>query len=158
MLLWTLQVSKLVSNSGTRMHQQVKTSLPLQVSLYFGQLFDVLFWLLLTTTFVYKGWKLPYPQNTFGAEFASVILFLVVDLARLWLGSKGNKLEHVGCLCSSLGVSGLLIGFYVYFMMYQVYVLKIEQIFCVIGLITLCLQILFEVVAIVTFILSVRRI
>ena len=44
-------------------------SLALEVFLYFGKLWDVVFWLISFMVFCYKGYNLPYPSNAYEMEF-----------------------------------------------------------------------------------------
>ncbi len=62
------------------------TSLPLQIFIFFGGWWDVLFWVLSILVFVYKGLVLPYPDGRFAAEFTFQWLWLLVEPARLFLG------------------------------------------------------------------------
>jgi len=64
----------------------VLTSLPLQVFLYFGGWWDVLFWVLSILVFVFKGLNLPYPDGRFAAEFVFQWVWLLVEPVRLFLG------------------------------------------------------------------------
>ena len=68
------------------------------------------------------GVNLPYPDMTFGPEFTSTILFIVLDSTRLSLGSCGNKAESLPQLVLMNVLSCPLLAFYIYFMSFQVYV------------------------------------
>jgi hypothetical protein len=65
---------------------------------------------------------LPYETVTFGSELAFVVLFVLVDLPRLKLGSSGNRAEKLHHLIAMLGLSAILIMYHTYYVRYQVYV------------------------------------
>lgn len=50
----------------------VLTSVVLQGALYFGKLYDVIYFVLSFLIFLYKGFTLPYPDHIFGMEFTCV--------------------------------------------------------------------------------------
>ena len=79
--------------------------------LYFGKLWDVVFWVLSFLLFIYKGVNLPYPDGAYELEFAYLFLYLLVEPPRLFLGSKGNKTLTAGPLYASS-----LLGVFVVFM------------------------------------------
>ena len=64
------------------------TSLPLEILYYFGGWYDVVFWVILFLVFIYKGFELPYTTSTFGMEFSFVFLYLLIEPARLFLGTS----------------------------------------------------------------------
>ena len=74
----------------------VLTSLPLEILLYFGGWYDVIFWLIELLVFIYKGFELPYTKSAFGIEFSFVFLYLVIEPIRLFLGaiSKTRTYTH----------------------------------------------------------------
>lgn len=74
-----------------------------------------------------SGVTLPYPNRNFAAEFTFHFLWLLVEPARIFLMTKGNKTEQSGPLVYSLLLTLPVVGYYVYFIAFQTYVLKIDQ-------------------------------
>ena len=66
--------------------------------LYFGKLWDVVFWLISFMVFCYKGYNLPYPSNAYEMEFTYLFMYLLIEPPRLFLGSQGNKSVRAGPL------------------------------------------------------------
>ena len=65
----------------------------LETFLFFGGLWDVVFWLFSFSVFIWKGARLPYPQtshNYYGLEISYLFMYLLVEPARLFLGSKAG--------------------------------------------------------------------
>lgn len=122
--------------------RQVQTSLVLQVLLYFGGWWDVIFWIISLALFIYKGYTLPYPSNNFGVEFAFIWLYLLIEPVRIFLGSKGNLSETSGPLVYSVVLALPLIAFHVYYMGYQTYVLRLEKFVNAVSLSFCCAQVL----------------
>jgi Predicted membrane protein len=65
---------------------------------------------------------LPYPRSTFALEFTCVLLYFIVDAVRISMGSTGNRSESIAPLMLMLGLSLPLLGYFVYFLGFQVYV------------------------------------
>lgn len=65
---------------------------------------------------------LPYPRTAFALEFTCVLLFFAVDSSRIAFGSSGNRSETLPPLGIMLGLSALLVAFYIYLLGFQVYV------------------------------------
>ncbi|KAK9830295.1 hypothetical protein WJX72_010842 [[Myrmecia] bisecta] len=136
---------------GQARARPVLTSLPLEILFYFGGWYDVLFWLLELAVFIYKGYALPYPSSNFAVEFTFIFLFLLIEPARLFLGSKGNKTERAGPLVFSMLLAAPLIAFFVYYLIRQTYVLKIEQFLNGAGLAFLGLQLVISMFTALSF-------
>lgn len=124
--------------------------------MYFGGWWDVLFWVISILVFVYKGVTLPYPQHRFAAEFAIQWLFLLVEPSRLFLGSKGNKTEQSAPLLFSILLSLPMVAFFVYYLKFQTYVLKLEVLLHAISLALCCLQVLLGTLAALRFMQAAR--
>lgn len=71
---------------------------------------------------VHAGVSLPYPTSTYALELVSVLLYFAVDSTRITMGSNGNRSETTAPLLLMTGLSLPLIGFFTYFLEYQVYV------------------------------------
>jgi hypothetical protein len=72
----------------------VRSSLPLEILLYFNRWYD-LFWLLLEAlSFVFKGQTLPFASGVLAGEIILFIVLFFIDLFRIYFASKGNLTER----------------------------------------------------------------
>ncbi|KAI8468271.1 MAG: hypothetical protein J3K34DRAFT_523069 [Monoraphidium minutum] len=136
---------------GTARARPVLTSLPLQIFFYFGSWWDMMFWIISIAVFVYKGSVLPYPSGRFAAEFTFLWVWLLVEPARIFLGSKGNKTEQAGPMLFSLLLSLPVVALLVYYLRFQTFVLKVEELTTAISLGFLGLQALLGALAAARF-------
>ena len=96
------------------------------MSLYFGKLWDVVFWVLTFILFCWKGNKLPYADEVFEYEFSFLFLWLLTEPTRLFLGSKGNKTLTTKPLLFSLTLAGFSLFLHVYYIVAQAFVLRAD--------------------------------
>ncbi|CAM9362212.1 unnamed protein product [Choristocarpus tenellus] len=113
----------------------ILSSLHLQVLLYFNGWFSSFFCGFAICTYVYKSWRYYYPSGTLEMEVSFIFLFAVVEHCRLFLATKGNKTEQINPLLMSLSLAVPVIILYVYCLALQVYVLRLDVILSVIGIV-----------------------
>mmetsp|Transcript_18867 Transcript_18867/g.32473 ORF Transcript_18867/g.32473 Transcript_18867/m.32473 type:complete len:144 (+) Transcript_18867:41-472(+) len=130
---------------------KILSSLPFQVLVYFNSWYCGIYFWLNIAIFIYKGLNLPYPPNTFGWEVVFIVVYVPVELCRLFLGSKGNKTEHAGPMYWFLLLSAPVAFGNIYYMILQIYVLRIDQVLNVINLVFIGLEVIFAIFAIITF-------
>ncbi|KXZ56115.1 hypothetical protein GPECTOR_2g998 [Gonium pectorale] len=126
------------------------------IFIYFGGWWDVVYYILNILVFVYKGVQLPYPNRNFAMEFSFSWLWILIEVPRLFLASKGNKTERTVPVIFSFILSMPLIAMYVYFIAFQTYVLKIDQLTNAIALIFMGIQMVFGILAMIRFIIASR--
>ena len=90
-------------------------------------------------------------MQAFIQKISFVCALPFVDAARLFLGSMGNKTERAGPLVLSIVLAGPVIAMCVYYLTTQTYVLRVEQVLNGVSLGFCGLQLLFSLMAIVTF-------
>ena len=105
------------------------SSLPLQILFFFNGWYDVAFTIAMSSLYAWKGSTLPYPDELrpmLGLEVAIVFLLAIIEYARIFLGTKGNKTEQSGPLLMSLvlGVPAMIAN--VYFLRLQIYVTRAD--------------------------------
>ena len=132
---------------------KIVSSLFLQILLYFNRWFVGLFVVLNIATFTYKGYYLPYPSRTpgLGIDVTSVFIFAILESFRIFTASLGNKTEQIPPLFISifLGIGSVVMN--VFFLEWQIYVLRIDVILNGISIAFIGLEILFCLVACVRF-------
>lgn len=113
------------------------SSLPLQILFFFNGWYDAAFTIAMLALFAWKGSTLPYPDELrpmLGLEIAIVFLLAIIEYARIFLGTKGNKTEQTGPLLMSLVLSLPAMTAYVYFLRLQIYVTRADLVSRDLGL------------------------
>lgn len=91
------------------------------------------------------------PHNRLAPEILLLFAYLFLENVRLFLSSRGNKTENR----LLLGLSMLLMLpsalANIYYIVFQIYVLRIDEIFNIISLIFLVLELIFCLYAIARF-------
>lgn len=136
--------------------RRVLTSLALQIFIFFGGWWDVAYYILNILVFVYKGLNLPYPTRNFAMEFSFAWLWVLIEVPRLFLASMGNKTERSLPIIFSFILALPLLAMYIYFTLFQTYVLKLDEILNIIALVFMGIQLLFGVLAVFRFFLATR--
>ena len=86
------------------------------------------------------------------ATVAMVFILCIIEQARLFLGSSGNKTETVGPLAWCLALSLPALVGYVYFMRLQIFVTRLDLVINAIGVGFVGLEIILGVFTVVTFV------
>lgn len=73
----------------------VAASLPLQMLIYYNQYVIFMYAIIMIIGFIYKSDVLPYPSDLLGWECTAFVMFLIIDVCRLFIGSKGNRTRNV---------------------------------------------------------------
>lgn len=63
-----------------------RASLPLQILIYFDQLYCIFYFLIAFVLYIYKAYTLTYPRNAIGAEIVGVLFFAFYQYLRLMVG------------------------------------------------------------------------
>ncbi|XRB10264.1 transmembrane protein [Pseudoscourfieldia marina] len=113
--------------TAARASRAVRTSVPLEIFLYFGAWFDVIYCVLTFLIFLYKGTQLPYPGDAYSTELAYLFLFALGEPMRLFLTSKGNKTERSTPLLFGLGLTAPVFALHFYYCFGQTFVLRIDR-------------------------------
>jgi len=129
----------------------MKSSLPLEIAVYYNKFYAPALIIVCFLTFIYKGILLPYPPNALGLEVAFVFLYGFIEWARLHLASRGNRVELISPTFLSLCLAAPTIVFHSYMISLQVYVLRLDLIIHAIALIFVGVQVFFEILAILSF-------
>ena len=135
------------------------SSLPLQVLIFFHAAYSLAFTVAMTALFAWKGVYFPYPGNMnslFGLELAMLYVLQLLELMRLFLGSRGNKLEQTGPLLWFLILSVPSCLAFVYYLQLQMYVTRADQVFSAISVVFLGLEVIFALLATFTFLKAAR--
>uniref|UniRef100_A0A061S6C2 Transmembrane protein 216 n=1 Tax=Tetraselmis sp. GSL018 TaxID=582737 RepID=A0A061S6C2_9CHLO len=137
--------------SGARKRSPVQTSVFLQVFIYFGGIFDAVWWLCELVLFVWKGIRLPYPTANFTLEFIFLWLYLIIGPPRLHLSSRGNKSESKSMVLFGLILSLPLVALHIYYMLFQTFVLRLELLLNAASLFFIGMQVIFMLYCLFNF-------
>eukprot|EP01135_Chromosphaera_perkinsii_P006538 Nk52_evm10s539 gene=Nk52_evmTU10s539 len=128
------------------------SSVPLQVLLYFGWHFVIVWWLLELFCFIYKGNILEYSDSALGTEIALLFVFAGLETVRYLMGYKGNLTERKFAMAMFMVLSAPVILAYCFFLLWQTYVLRLEVILNYIGLVISGIQFILGGFTLFTFI------
>jgi transmembrane protein 216 len=109
----------------------IKSSLVLQILIVVQPYYFAFFWLCTLAMLVYKGFSndlliqglvFQYSSYVYGIEVAALFPFIALESSRLFLGSRGNKMEESGPTFIFMGLSLLSSIVYCYYLYLQTYV------------------------------------
>lgn len=129
----------------------VLSSLPLQILLYLNGWYFGFFWVCEMLMYIYKGSVLPYPSQNIIGEVILLVMLAIIETVRLFLGRKGNLTEKLVHLAVSLALVLPVLFGALFILLWQTYVLRAEIILACILLVFLLLEVIFEVVTLITF-------
>lgn len=128
-----------------------KSSLPLQVLIFFNGCWSVFWFLAMLAIFIWKGVELPYPANRLAPEVVLVFACLLVEAVRLFIGSKGNKTENHLLVIFFLVLSLFAALGNIFYVVFQTYVLRIDMALNVVSMVFVGLEVLFGMYAVFRF-------
>lgn len=137
-------------------YHDIKSFLPLQISVYFHSYYAAAFFILQLLLFIYKGVMLTYPTSAIGLEVAFVFVYGIIEAVRLWLTSAGNKTEAIASLVWALCLAAPIVVFHAYMLRLQVYVLRLDQIINGIGIAFVGAEVVFSIITIIIFVRAQR--
>mmetsp|Transcript_3683 Transcript_3683/g.5414 ORF Transcript_3683/g.5414 Transcript_3683/m.5414 type:complete len:149 (+) Transcript_3683:115-561(+) len=137
------------TTAGQEYTRNVLSSLPLQIILYFNTWYSITFFIMNVLLFSYKGWKYYYSTGTLIWEFVMIFLIALIDTARVFFASKGNKTEQLAPLVWSIAMSIPLLVGHSYFLRLQTYVLRFDVIINAVSVVFICVEF---ILSIITFI------
>ncbi|XP_066265366.1 transmembrane protein 216-like [Branchiostoma lanceolatum] len=129
----------------------ILSSLPLQVLYYLNGWYFGFFWIAEALIFVYKGEVLPFPSTNLASEIVLLFLLGIIEVIRLFFGSKGNLTERIISMVVSILLCLPVLFTVLFFLLWQTYVLRAEVILCAILLVFLGLELILGVAAMVSF-------
>ncbi|CAH1250588.1 TMEM216 [Branchiostoma lanceolatum] len=129
----------------------ILSSLPLQVLYYLNGWYFSFFWIAEALIFVYKGEVLPFPSTNLASEIVLLFLLGIIEVIRLFFGSKGNLTERIISMVVSILLCLPVLFTVLFFLLWQTYVLRAEVILCAILLVFLGLELILGVAAMVSF-------
>ncbi len=99
-----------------------KSSLSLQILIFFNGVYQVLFFLATLGIYIWKGVSLPYPDSELGLEVFLLFAYELVEFCRLFIASKGNKTENVPNMIVFIVLSLFGVLANIYYAQLQIYV------------------------------------
>ncbi|KAM6393234.1 transmembrane protein 80 [Pluvialis apricaria] len=135
-----------------RMNHLLLSSVPLQILFYINGIYYIFYFLATLAMIVYKGEVFSYPDDFLAPDLALLFIMAILEVLRLYLGSKGNLTEEEAPLGLSLVITVGSVILSVYFLVWQTYVLKADVIINAVLLFTYGLEAVLKVVAIAAFV------
>ncbi|VIO93498.1 Uncharacterized protein BM_BM2481, partial [Brugia malayi] len=132
-------------------NSEVRSSLPLQLTLYLNRPISCIFVAVLLLLYLFKVSVLPYATNVKICEFLLIILFIPNEMMRLYWARKGNLTETSGYLSFALLLNALTLMLCIYWALFQSYVLFIEFIVVCVEAFLVIIETLFAIIAVANF-------
>jgi hypothetical protein len=108
--------------------------------IYVNKHYSGVFTLFNLSIYTYKALRLPvYPESLMAWDFCSVFLYFFIDHFRLEYFKRSNRSSKTRGILLSLLMSAGIVGFHIYYLL-QYYVLRIDYVMNIVGLILLALQ------------------
>ncbi|XP_063800855.1 transmembrane protein 80 [Pseudophryne corroboree] len=129
----------------------VRSSVPLQILLYFSVVYYVFYFLATLLMIIYKSQVFSYPDSNLALDLGLLFLMAILESVRLYLGTMGNLSEEELPLGFSLffTIGNVLLS--VYFLVWQTYILRADVIIIAILLVLYGLEAILEVFTIAGF-------
>ena len=130
----------------------VRSSIVFEIFLTINR-WAVLLWLLIESlSFVYKNATILYPsQGQIAGEIILMLSVFFVDLFRILLGSISNRTESILLTAITIVLTVAVFFGYLYFVLWQLFVIRAELIMTIITLIFTASDIVFLILCIVFF-------
>lgn len=109
-------------------------SLSFQLLLYGSSGWSVIWFILTLALLIYKGTLLEFPPAALPMEIVSSFFLLIIDIAALSVGTRGNFMETVGASCLAIGLLLVAAAGAIYYMWLQTYVMMLDLAFSAILL------------------------
>eukprot|EP00030_Apusomonadida_sp_AF-17_P006320 a679392_59.p1 GENE.a679392_59~~a679392_59.p1 ORF type:complete len:154 (+),score=50.17 a679392_59:40-462(+) len=126
---------------------RVLSSFVLEGFLTLNRLWTPIWFLLTLALVIYKAVSFPFVRASLGFEITFMCVLVIIDLVRTKLGSQGNLTESVAPLFLFLLLSLSTIFGCIFFLRLQTYVLAIDEVINVIGLVLQCTEFLLALIA-----------
>ncbi|XP_063722498.1 transmembrane protein 216-like [Symsagittifera roscoffensis] len=133
------------------MGTQVLSSLPLQIMFLFNAWYYAAFFIAECLMYIYKAEILPYPRADLAQEIIVLLLLTGVEFFRQYLGKRGNLTERKVPVLISMLLGVACVICLLYFILWQTYVLRFEVIICGVQIAFIAVQILFSILAFISF-------
>ncbi|XP_067849874.1 transmembrane protein 80-like isoform X1 [Heptranchias perlo] len=129
----------------------VLSSMPLQMVYYFNVFYYSFYFLATFLMVIYKSQVFSFPDGNLARDLVLLILMVILEVIRLYLGFKGNLIEEAVPIVISLVLTIGSVMLSMYFLLWQTYVLKADVIINAILLLTYGLEGVLEIIAVSAF-------
>ncbi|XP_038663532.1 transmembrane protein 80-like isoform X2 [Scyliorhinus canicula] len=129
----------------------VLSSIPLQIVYYFNVFYYSFYFLATLLMVIYKSQVFSFPDGNLALDLILLILMVILEVIRLYLGFKGNLTEEALPIVTSLVLTIGSLLLCLYFLFWQTYVLKADVIINAILLVTYGLEGILDIIAVSNF-------
>ncbi|CAF1108809.1 unnamed protein product [Didymodactylos carnosus] len=126
-----------------------KSSTTLQILLHLNIVYTLFWEVIEIICFVFKRYNLIYPTNAFGIELSMTFLLILNEFVRQFFGIKGNLTQRVSLLIIFLIFNACCALGFVFFLIWQSYVQRVEIILSSIALLFILTETIFTIVTII---------
>lgn len=106
-----------------------------------------IFWFILEILlFIFKYYNLPYATNAFGIEMAMIFMLCFNEFIRQFFGIKGNLMLKADHLIISIVYGVFCIIGFIFFLVWQSYIQRVEILLSTISLTLIVIEILLSII------------
>ncbi|XP_004051356.1 transmembrane protein 216 isoform X1 [Gorilla gorilla gorilla] len=127
------------------------SSTPLEILFFLNGWYNATYFLLELFIFLYKGVLLPYPTANLVLDVVMLLLYLGIEVIRLFFGTKGNLCQRKMPLSISVALTFPSAMMASYYLLLQTYVLRLEAVMNGILLFFCGSELLLEVLTLAAF-------
>ncbi|XP_034272694.1 transmembrane protein 80 [Pantherophis guttatus] len=130
----------------------VLSSVPLQILFFLDGIYYVFYFLAALLMIIYKSQIFTYPYSLLTLDLVLLFFMALLEVIRLYFGTKGNLREEEAPLGISLGITVGSVLLSVYFLVWQTYILRADVIINVVLLVAYGLEGILQIIAIAAFV------
>ncbi|CAF0767030.1 unnamed protein product [Didymodactylos carnosus] len=134
----------------------LRSSITLQILLHVNIIYTIFWQIIEILCFIFKFYNLPYPTNAFGIELSMTFLLVLNDFIRQFFGIKGNLTQRIPLLITFLVFNAFCSLGFVFFLIWQSYVQRVEIILSSLALLIILIETIFSIVTIIRLIIPVK--
>ncbi|XP_067902235.1 transmembrane protein 80-like isoform X3 [Heterodontus francisci] len=129
----------------------VLSSIPLQIVYYFNVFYYTFYFPATMLMVIYKSQVFSFPDGNLALDLILLILMVILEVIRLYLGFEGNLTEEAVPIVTSLILTIPSVMLSLYFLLWQTYVLKADVIINAILLVIYGLEGILDIIAVSAF-------
>ncbi|XP_070813485.1 transmembrane protein 80 [Pituophis catenifer annectens] len=130
----------------------VLSSVPLQILFFLDGIYYVFYFLAALLMIIYKSQIFTYPYSLLTLDLVLLFFMALLEVIRLYFGTKGNLREEEAPLGISLGITVGSVLLSVYFLVWQTYILRADVIINAVLLVAYGLEGILQIIAIAAFV------
>ena len=120
----------------------------LQISIYFERIYNLIFFFFEIILYIFKANVLVYHPKVLASEIIGLFFILILQYVKLRNANTANKTEWMPYHIYTILYSFPVIGGYIFYIYFQLYVLYFDSILSAIGILFALAELIFSIYAI----------